>query len=227
MADVFMYADETGNLDYDATHKAGATSYFGFGTAIFNGVHGDALWSGLRLRAAIEQGEDSSSGVNLPRGFHARNDSNRTRAQMFAEIAREAPRFDATFLRKASAYEYVKRRGEMYLYKYAWFEHFKRVAPLVSSELDTLFVIVASLGTKARQTQASSALKDVCDQMKRSFVLCTWDSASSWGLQVADYGLWAINRQLDGGSGTWYLDYVKPTVGSIICPWGQDRGVAW
>ncbi len=222
-----MYADETGNLDYDAAQKIGATSYFGFGTAVFTGDHGQALWKGLRLRAAIERGEEASSGVRLPRGFHARDDSNRTRAQMFAEIAREAPRFDATLLRKASAFERVKLRGEMYLYKYAWFEHFKRVAPLVSADDDTLFVIVASLGTKARQTQATSALKDVCDQMRRSFVLCTWDSPTSWGLQVADYGLWAINRELVGGTGSWYAEYIKPTAGSIVCPWGQDRAARW
>ena len=38
-----MYADETGNLDYSAGDKVGATKYFGFGTAVFSGDHGSFL----------------------------------------------------------------------------------------------------------------------------------------------------------------------------------------
>ncbi|HKU12476.1 MAG TPA: hypothetical protein VJQ61_14765 [Sinomonas sp.] len=78
MADIYMYADETGNLDYDAGTKDGASTYFGFGTATFDGDHGDALFQGLRLRAELE-----GVGVQLKDGFHAKNDSARTKSQVF------------------------------------------------------------------------------------------------------------------------------------------------
>src|SRR5690606_23235042 len=35
VADVYLYADETGNLDFDGAAKQGGSAYFGFGTAMF------------------------------------------------------------------------------------------------------------------------------------------------------------------------------------------------
>ncbi|MGL4338858.1 MAG: hypothetical protein ACRCSP_00330 [Rhodoglobus sp.] len=114
MADVYLYADETGNLDFDGADKVGGSTYFGFGTAVFPDDHGNALWAGLRLRARME-----SHDVRLPKGFHAVNDSSHTRAEMFAEVGTQAPRIDATLLLKANAYENVRAAGEMRLYKMA------------------------------------------------------------------------------------------------------------
>lgn len=39
--DVYMYADETGNLDYDVA--GGGSKYFGIGTATWTGEHGPHL----------------------------------------------------------------------------------------------------------------------------------------------------------------------------------------
>ena len=222
MADVYLYADETGNLDFDGASKQGGSAYFGFGTAMFQEDHGEYLWRGLRLRASLER--DS---VNLPKGFHAVHDSNRTRAQMFEELAAQAPRIDATLLLKANAYDYVRRAGEMRLYKMAWYLHFKEIAIQVSKPGDTLYVVVSSLSTKARQTQASLALQDVCAQIERQVVLCIWDAGTSWGLQVADYALWAIQRRADGGSGTWWEDYVKASTVTTFFPWGATTSMRW
>nr|WP_247600891.1 DUF3800 domain-containing protein [Cellulomonas hominis] len=211
-----MYADETGNLDYEGDGKEGASPYFGFGTAVFDHDHGSELWEGLLLRADLE-----SRGLNLPKGFHAINDSNHTRGDMFELIKQQAPRIDTTFLCKANAYDYVKQRGQMYLYKMAWFQHFKYVAPRVATAEDRLFVIAGSFGTKSRQTQARLALADVCDQMRMNIVLCIWDASSSWGLQVADYALWAVHRNLLGRPCYWYEESVLPTLHSTFKPWGR------
>ncbi|MFS0883969.1 DUF3800 domain-containing protein [Aeromicrobium sp. 179-A 4D2 NHS] len=216
MADIFVYADESGNLDYDAAGKSGATDYFGFGTATFGSDHGAHLFEGLRLRADLER-----RGLSMRSGFHAVNDSNRTRTEMFNVIAAQAPRFDSTFLLKANAYDYVKERGQMYLYKLAWFQHLKYVAPEVSNPGDTLYVVAASFGTAERRTQARQALDDVCNQIDRKIVLCVWDAGTSWGLQVADYGLWATHRVLNKKTCTWYETSIKPTERSIFAPWGQ------
>lgn len=222
MADFYLYADETGNLDFDGASKQGGSAYFGFGTAVFGDGHGDYLWRGLRLRAQLE-----GDGVRLPKGFHAVNDSTRTRTAMFNELRTQAPRIDATLLLKSNAYDYVRTAGEMRLYKLAWYLHFKHVAESISQPGDTLYVIVSTLTTKARQTQARAALHDVCSQINRKSVLCVWDAGTSWGLQVADYGLWAIQRRADGGAGTWWDDYVRSGTGTVYFPWSVSLPLAW
>lgn len=216
-----MYADETGNLDYDV-EKQGASAYFGFGTAVFDRAHPEALWGGLDLRARLTDGEGDRPGLQLPKGFHAVNDTPATKAATFAVIREQAPRFDSTFLYKKNAYSSVRAQGEMRLYKMAWYLHFKHVAVKATSPGDTIVVVVATLGTKRKQAEAHAALKDVCAQINRKYILCVWDSATSWGLQVADYGLWAMQRRLEGRSGTWYEDYVEPSCASMYTPWGTS-----
>lgn len=108
MATVYLYADETGNLDYSGSpnpNGGGASTYFGFGTALFQENHGDDLLGGLQLRTQMVR-----NGVHLPKGFHACDDSYKTRSEMFRLIKEQAPRFDTTFLYKANAYERVRDR---------------------------------------------------------------------------------------------------------------------
>lgn len=220
MADVYLYADETGNLDYDIAGKQGATPCFGFGSVVFDGPHADALWRGLALRAEVEARSNVGS-KGMPRGFHAVDDSNLTRSEVFQEISSQAPRFDATLLLKSAAYAHVKAAGEMRLYQMAWYLHLKYLAPKVAKPGDRLFVIVATLGTASRRTQARAALNDVCQQTGIDYVLCQWDSAPSWGLQVADYCLWSVQRREERRSGTWWEEYIRPFTASVFFPWGQ------
>lgn len=219
MGNVYIYADETGNLDYGT--KPGASPYFGFGTAVFRFEHPEALWGGLSLRASLAAGQNGRPGVALPKGFHAVQDTWATKTAMFTAIKEQQPRFDSTFLMKANAYERVRTLGEMHLYKMAWFLHFKHLARQVSKSGDTLVVVVATLGTKARQREADAALRDICSQVDRQFVLCVWDASTSWGLQVADYGLWATQRSVEGRSGTWYQDFIEPSCSPPFFPWGK------
>lgn len=217
VTDVYLYADETGNLDYEGAGKQGASAYFGFGTAVYYGDHGAQLMEGLRLRAEL-----TGSGVKLARGFHAVDDSHSTRGQMFNAVTRQAPRFDTTFLRKAGAYPRVRDAGEMRLYKMAWYLHFKQIVHEISQPNDKLYVIAGTFGTKKRRTQAETALADVCGQVARDITLCVWEASSSWGLQVADYALWAVHRDLLGRPCHWYGTCVEPTLASTFTPWGRD-----
>lgn len=217
---IYLYADETGNLDYQGSPNpkgGGASTYFGFGTATFTTEkHGDDLLGGLHLRAQLAQEE-----VKLTRGFHACDDSHRTRSDMFTEIKRQQPRFDTTFLYKANAYPNVKDAGPMRLYKMAWYLHLKEIALRVSEPDDELFVIVAEFGTKRVRKTAYEAVREVCEQIDRNITLCVWTAPSSWGLQVADYGLWAVQRHLEGKKCTWFDPCIKPNLASLFTPWGQ------
>lgn len=216
MTDVFIYADETGNLDYGGSGKEGASAYFGFGTALFPGEHGDALWDGHVLRSSL-----ADRGFDMPKGFHAKNDLWDIRNEMLALVSMQQPRLDTTFLYKDNAYPYVKAKGWEYLYKLAWYLHLKHVCEWVVESDDHIYVVVATMGTKKRAVLAREAVEDVCRQMNRTITLCMWDAATSWGLQVADYGLWAVHRHLVGGSLRDYDQLVKPLVKTEFTPWGR------
>lgn len=216
MTDLFMYADETGNLDYQ--DQPGSSTYFGVGTALFIGDHGTALGQGLALRAELAAG-----GLNLRRGFHAVDDSKTVRKQVYDLISDQAPRFDTTFLYKQDAYPSVRRQGQVGLYKAAWYLHFKVISEQVTRPGDRLFVVVATLGTNKRRALLEQALHDVCviqGPVARRVVLCHWDSAMSWGLQVADYGLWAVQRLLERGVSPFYSS-IAPTLRSALTPLGE------
>jgi hypothetical protein len=222
MADIFLYADESGNLDYNATQASGGSLFFGFGSAVFDRDHGSELWRGMRLRAELSGIGGGQRGLDLRAGFHAKNDTYATRNKVYAEIQAQAPRFDFTFMKKKHAFPYVRARGDMWLYKYTFYVHLKRVAPLVATPQDTLYVMVARLGTAARQRQAQAALEDVCQQTGLDVRLCIWSAETSWGLQVADYGSWAFQRAVERGDTTWYDTYIEPTTSTAQYPWGRS-----
>jgi hypothetical protein len=216
MTDVFMYADETGNLDYNLA--GGGSKYFGIGTATWKGDHGAHLWQATQLRF-----QHSQAGVDLPAGYHAVNDSHATRKEVYDLIKMQAPRFDTTFLAKSRAYPSVRAKGESYLYQMAWYLHFKEIAKYVTTMGDTLYVAVATLGTKARKRAFQQAISEVCTNHAPSWasvVVAHWDSATSWGLQVADYGLWAVQRRLERGD-TRHMASVQLTLRSEFLPWGK------
>src|SRR5699024_11924172 len=146
--------------------SAGSSTYFGFGTAVFAHDHGNELWEGLGLRCRLEQ-----NGVRLPKGLHAKNDNSLTRTEVFELIRQQAPRFDSTFLHKRAAYRDVYERGPVYLYKLAWYLHFKEIVQRVTQPADTLYVIAGSLQTHNKRDAIRHALEDVCAQLDRKSVV--------------------------------------------------------
>lgn len=212
--DVYLYVDETGTLDYADPNSP----YFGIGTATFVGDHGHALWEGLQLRTSLEK-----AGVRVPKGLHAKDDTRATKTQVFDVIRRQAPRFDTTFLAKGNAYSYVKARGPLYLYKLALYLHMKDVIFRVSSPGDSVYVIAGHLQTNNKRQAIHLAVSDVCQQLgwDRTVTACVWEAPSSWGIQVADYGLWSTQRELLGKTSQWHATCVNPTLMTVFRPWGQ------
>lgn len=212
-----MYVDETGTLDFD---DANGSPYFALGTATFEGSHAEVLWDGFQLRCEL-----AARGVRLPKGLHAKNDGRKTRDHVFDLIERQAPRFDTTWLAKANAYSTVRARGRVYLYKLAFFLHVKEIIRQVSQAGDRVYLIAGTLQTSKKRDAISHAIDDVCQQVAggRQVIPCIWDAPSSWGIQVADYGLWAAQRVVTGRECPWFEHAIRPTLQSQYFPWGLAR----
>jgi hypothetical protein len=210
MADIYVFADETGDLSYQSENR-----YFGFGTATFFSPESMNFSDAFRLRCRLE-----AQGLPNIAGFHASVDSNKTRTEVFSLVSAQNPRFDFTFMDKHEAQNQVRDTGEIYLYKLAWYLHFKRLINQVGAHADTIYAISASIKTKAKSNSMQMALVDVATQMNhRKIVPVWWNSNTSWGLQIADYGLWAAQRKLRVGKDTWFDKYVVENTHSIFEPW--------
>lgn len=210
-----MYVDETGDLDYSGNPRASA--HFGIGSATFSGSHGKELGEALELRCQLE-----SDGLSLPRGFHAKDDSHRTRDDVFGLLREQGPRFDVTLLNKSRALPRIKTASVTYRYKLAIYLHLRWVIPKVAPTAGNVFVILGSLQTAGKREAVRAAVADVCAQVDLPLarvIPCIWDAPSSWGIQVADYGLWAVQRGAEGRPCIWLEPCVKPTLASDFRPW--------
>lgn len=219
VGEVYLYLDETG--DFDMSGKAKASPYFGLGQATFTGNYSKEVWDGLKLRFDLE-----AEGIKLPSGLHAKNDTNATRSRVFALISNHAPRIDTTLLLKKNALPRVRQRiinDDLYLYRLAWFLHFKWQAQYVLSRSDKIYVVAATLGTGKKKAAACAAVEDVCRQFAGlDITLCAWDSSTSWGLQVADYALWTIQRRIIQGFCAHY-ETIYPLIETCFHPWEGIR----
>lgn len=212
----WCFLDETGTPDYDPD----STPYFAFGSAVFEGDHGDEYMRVLRARAARD-------GVRS--GFHASHDSRDTKQCFFECIAGMNVRFYATFMDKRRARPGEGERSGLQLYKRTLLCH---TVDLVRELWDgtsaiTVHLVVAKINLSSREKAVRDAVRDVCAQFDGGLVRVRphiWDSESSAGLQVVDYGLWAIQRHvLSGGMRSGHFNrFVEPKLGAPVWfPWGR------
>lgn len=187
----YVFADEAGNFHF-ARHPS-ASRYFILCTVTTKDCSiGGAL---LDLRRDMAWRRSSMEGK-----LHASTDAQIVRDEVFALLAKADFRIDATILEKAKAEPHMHRTNERF-YKYAWFYHFKYVAPRVLGPKDELFLSAASVGTKARGGAFREAIEDVAQQVSPALDhrVVFWPSASDPCLQVADYCTWAIQRKWERG----------------------------
>ncbi|MHB1164334.1 MAG: DUF3800 domain-containing protein [Candidatus Nanopelagicales bacterium] len=215
MADHYLYLDETGTLDFESRP---GEAYFGVGTAHFAGDHRDAIWAGHQLPVNLE-----ASGIRLPKGLHAKDDSHPTRAEVYSVLAEQPVRFDATLLRKEKAYDIVQRAGKVRLYKLAVWMHLKYVIPRVASRSDRVFMVAGRLQTSSHRDAIRHAVDDVCAPVgfEQEVIPCIWEAQSSWGIQAADYALWRIQRVAEGKRVPDYTDKIEDQVDTTYYAWGQ------
>jgi hypothetical protein len=153
MADKYVFADEAGNFDF--SRRQGASRYFILCTITATHCEvGDAL---LSLRRDL-----GWRGLHLDRVFHATEDPQSVRDEVFALLADMDCFIDATILEKSKAQPHLKDQER--LYKMAWYLHFKQLAWHMSST-DRLFVAASSLGTKKARHALHTAVDEVVLQL--------------------------------------------------------------
>jgi hypothetical protein len=165
---------------------------------------GDAL---AHLRRAL-----TWQGINLPKPFHATNDTPMVREAVYDLLMRFPIRIDATILEKRKAAAHLQ--SELALYKMGWYLHFKHVAPLVATSQDRLLVVAASLGTKKTRGLFNAAVDDVVTQVSPArHRVAFWAADSDPCIQVADYCSWAVQRSREQGDPS-FLDLLSSKVAS-------------
>jgi hypothetical protein len=221
MTDLYLYLDETGDMSMSNG------SYYGLGQAMFRGDTGGLESDATKLRFELER-----EGVHLRKGFHAKNDKSKTaqesraQARVYDLIARHKPRIDVTLLHKRYLPAPLKEeaeRDQMNLYYWAWLKHFTYQAKYVLKRSHRIFVVAASIAeNKKRRQAATAAIKSVLNKYPRLDVTpCIWDSPTSWGLQVADYALWAVQRDLIYGSCR-HFKTISPLIETVYSPWEEN-----
>jgi hypothetical protein len=186
VADRYVFADEAGNFDF--SRNPSASRYFILCTiAIDDCSIGDDL---LNLRREI-----GWRGLHLDSVFHASDDPQAVRDEVFDLLRVRDFRIDATIFEKSKAFP--RLQSDRALYKLAWYLHFKYVGRDIVASTDRVFVVASSLGTKRRRGIFHRAVDDVVLQVSPSgrYRVAFWPAASDPCLQVADYCTWAIQRK--------------------------------
>lgn len=171
-----VFVDESGNLDF--SHNG--TRYFLLGSVTLESCDIGAELLDLRRHLV-------GRGLDLHNGFHATEDRQAVRNEVFQIIGRYDFRFDVTIFEKAKAYPRI-RETLVDFYNFAWYHHLKYVMPQISDGCDHIFVAAATINLKWKRDQANAALATAVHNTigATSFSAASWASSSEPCLQVAD-----------------------------------------
>jgi len=193
MARLHIYADESGNFNF--SRAPGASRYFILTTVTLPGHEIEADLQILRRELGWREMQLSKSG-----GFHATEDSQTVRNEVFRVLSLHEFRIDATILDKPKARPSV-RVTDAAFYETAWYFHMQHVLSAITRSSDELLVVAASLGTGAKRAAFEDAVRTVVKNRDStsSYRVACWPAASDACLQVADYCCWAIKRKWEDG----------------------------
>jgi hypothetical protein len=212
MARTYVFADEAGNFHF--SRASGASRYFILTTATMSScASGDAL---MALRREL-----SWEGHDVSNGFHATDDSHDVRMRVFEQIAKHDIRIDSVILDKPKAQPQT-HTSEPRFYQYAWFYHFKFVAPMIVGPKDELLVVGAAIETKKKRAVFHWAIQDVVNQVApvARFETAFWPAAGEPCLQIADYCSWAMQRKWERGDDRWFK-MIEPKVRTEYDLWSS------
>lgn len=188
----YIYADESGDMTF--TRGRGASRYFILTSIVLEDHSLATALTELRRELAWQ-------GVDTKDGFHATNDKQATRDEVFKVLQQFEFRVDATIIDKPKAQPKI-RQDTTQFYQYAWYYHLKHLASQVASKNDELLVVAASINLKRKLSAFKAAIEDVLWQVSptRNFQCAMWSASSAPAIQAADYCSWAIGRKWESNN---------------------------
>lgn len=184
----YVFLDESGDLDFTPA----SSKYFIVCTATISTFQ--------VCHELMELGRDITwEGYGPVTTFHAKNDPAARRARVLQLIRRNDIRFDATYFEKRKVHPSLQERNSFYAH--ACYFHLKYVLPKVTRGIDPVMVTGGSIGLNRKRLASlraiETAVHECCpNQVTRTR---TMDAAAEPGLQLADYGAWAVQRKLERG----------------------------
>jgi hypothetical protein len=185
---MYLFVDEAGNLDFS---PKGSRYFILTSVAVDDcSIEKDIL----ELRREL-----AWNGYDIQDAFHATEDLQAIRNEVFRLIHQHSLRIDATIFEKAKTAPHIPRNEEFY--EVAWYLHMQHVAPLVVVGCDELQIIGASISAKAKQLLFARAVNGVVSGLLQQSLVQTscWPAGTDPCLQVVDYCCWAIQRKWERG----------------------------
>lgn len=131
-------------------------------------------------------------------------------------------RIDATIVAKSSVSAAMQAGHQ--LYRYAWHQHFSRIADEIAGPGDRLLAVASDLGTRKRRGAFHLAVHDAV----RASARCThrvafWPNMSEPCLVVADYCTWAIQRRWERNDGRSHALIASKIASEVQTPAPSDN----
>lgn len=214
MPNKFIFADEAGCFTFK--DKAGASRYFILLTvAAEEWTISDRL---LRIRRELALRGDPDRDK-----LHATTDLQEVRNEVFAAIAEEKFRWDATVLEKRKAQPQT-RTDHPTFYRYAWYYHFKHIGPKYAAGCDKMLITTAALGEKKTRAAFKAGVNEPVQQImaRDKWEVAFHESCKDPLLWVADYCAWAVQKKWERGDTRSY-DLIKHRRGSEYDLWSPGK----
>jgi hypothetical protein len=184
----FLYADEAG--DFEFARKPNVSRYFILCSVTMGGCNlGHQL---LDLRRDLAWRGNTALGDY----FHASEDNQCIRNEVFRLIQAADIRIDATIVEKSKVRPKA-RSSHASFYRYVWYYHFKFAAPAILRCDDELLLTAASLGRRRERGAFTDCVNQVVQRVatENSWATYFCPAATEPCLQLADYCTWAIQRK--------------------------------
>lgn len=194
----YLFADEAG--DFVFSRNTRNSRYFIICTVLMQHCQVGNELLALRRKMAWD-------GFDIGPYFHATEDKQPVRDEVFRLFAGHDFKVQATIMEKSKAQPQVKTSRERF-YQYGWLYHAKHgiVRKRLLSPTDEVLVTTASIAGKKEQTAFTAGVRDVFqqvmprDQWRTYFCKCESDPC----LQITDYCTWAIQRKWEKGDARSY-----------------------
>lgn len=201
MPNAYVFADEAGCFTFKRRkegRKDGPSDYFILTTVTAPewGISDDLLRIRRDLALAGEHERDK---------LHATSDLQEVRNAVFAVIAKQPFRVDATILKKCKAQPQTRITEDRF-YKTAWYYHFKHVGPKLARQADKMLITAAALGTRKTRAAFKESVNETVQQTlpRDRWEVAFHESCKDPLLWVADYCSWAIQKKWEQGDSRAY-----------------------